>query len=314
MKKYLRYAILATILGLVIMPVLIAQFKKTDARHLKGVRLEDTSFREISFRNAEQDLNLGGMLFVPEGEGPFPVAVVIHGSGTSHRDSFWYLTLAQYLQKNGIAVLLPDKRGSEQSEGDWRTASFEDLATDTWAAIAFLREQEEVGISYVGVVGMSQGGHIAPIVANESSYVAFFVGVVGASVTMHEQLLYEENHNLRELGVLPGISNVLAYGTSFLIRTRQREFWDAIGNFDPIPYWEKVTASSLVLYGQEDTNVPSTESAARLRSLDKSNITVKIYEGSGHPLEDPEGEGNSVFREDALRDIRDFIYSASANQ
>ena len=314
MKKYAPSAVFLTILGLFIIPIFIAQFTKTEGRGLEGVGLEDTSFREISFRNTRPGINLGGMLFIPEGEGPFPAAVVIHGSGTSQRDSFWYLTLTQYLQKNGIAVLLPDKRGSEQSEGDWRTASFEDLATDTWAAIAFLREQEEIGISYVGVVGMSQGGHIAPIVANESSSVAFLVDVVGASVTMHEQLLYEENHNLRELGVLPGISNVLAYGTSFLIRTRQREFWDAIGNFDPIPYWEKVATSCLVLYGQEDTNVPSAESAERLRSLDKSNITVKVYEGSGHPLEDPEGEGDSVFREDALRDIRDFIYSASANQ
>ena len=310
MKKYLSFIILA-ILGLIVIPILIAQFTKTERRSLQGVRLKDTSFREISFQNTKQDVNLGGMLFVPEGGGPFPAAVIIHGSGTSHRDSFWYLTLTQYLQENGIVVLLPDKRGSEQSEGDWRTASFEDLATDTWAAIAFLKEQEEVGISIIGVVGMSQGGHIAPIVASESSDIVFLVDVVGASVTMHEQLLYEENHNLRESGVLPGISNVFAYGTSFLIRTRQREFWDAIGNFDPIPYWEKLATSSLVLYGQEDTNVPSTESAARLRSLDKLNIEVRIYEDSGHPLEDPVGKGNSVFREDAMKDIRDFIYSSS---
>ena len=140
---------------------------------------------------------------------------------------------------------------------------------------------------------MSQGGHIAPIVASESSDVVFLVNVVGASVKMHELLVYEENHNLREMGVIPGISNVMAYGTSFLIRTRQREFWGAIGNFDPIPYWEKLATSSLVLYGQEDTNVPSTESTERLRSLDKLNIEVRIYEDSGHPHEDPVGKGTA---------------------
>lgn len=300
------------ILGLIVIPILITQFTKTERRGLQGVRLKDTSFREISFQNTKQDINLGGMLFVPEGGGPFPAAVIIHGSGTSHRDSFWYLTLTQYLQENGIVVLLPDKRGSEQSEGDWRTASFEDLATDTWAAIAFLKEQEEVGISMIGVVGMSQGGHIAPIVASKSSDVVFLVNVVGASVKMHELLVYEENHNLREMGVIPGISNVMAYGTSFLIRTRQREFWGAIGNFDPIPYWEKLIVNALVLYGEEDTNVPSAKSATILRSLNKLNIEVRIYEDSGHPLEDPVGKGNSVFREDAMKDIRDFIYSSSA--
>jgi heat shock protein HslJ len=90
-----------------------------------------------------------------------------------------------------------------------------------------------------------------------------------------------------------------------------KEFFDAIGNFDPIPYWEKLTTNSLVLYGQEDTNVPSEKSAARLRSLNKSNIEVRIYEGSGHALQDPEGDGNSIFRNDALRDILNFIIMAS---
>lgn len=312
-KKRAGRALLAVIVALLVLPVLAAQLSSSEPRRLEGVSLEDTTYREIAFRNDGQDLDLAGMLFVPDAQGPFPAAVVIHGSGTSRRDSFWYLTLTQYLQESGIAVLLPDKRGSEQSEGDWRTASFEDLATDTEAAIAFLRQQDEVGVSTVGVIGMSQGGHIAPIVATRSSDLAFLVNVVGAAVPMHEQLVYEEKHNLRESGVPPGIADALAQGTSALIRNQKDpEFWNAIGNFDPLPYWEQITTPSLILYGENDTNVPSAESAARLRSLDKPNITVRIYEGSGHALEDPEGEGNSVFRQEALEDIRDFIDSASA--
>ena len=49
------------------------------------------------------------------------------------------------------------------------------------------------------------------------------------------------------------------------------------------------------------------ESALILQSLGYPNIAVKIYEGSGHALESPEGKGRSIFREDAMRDIRDFI-------
>ena len=311
MKRYAGYATLASLAGLLVVPILISPFAGPETRRFEGVRLADTTFQEVRFRNAEQDINLGGMLFVPDGDGPFPAAVIIHGSGTSQRDSFWYLTLTQYLQESGIAVLLPDKRGSEQSEGNWHTASFQDLATDTRAGTAFLRAQVELPVSDIGIVGMSQGGHIAPIVASESSDIAFLVNVVGGSVPMHDLLLYEENHNLRQYGVLPGISNVLAYATSFLVRTvGDGAFWHAIGNFDPIPYWASVTIRSLVLYGEDDTNVPTAESAARLRSLGKPNIEVRVYERSGHPLEDPEGEGNSVFREDALEDVRDFIYSS----
>ena len=80
----------------------------SEPRQLERVALADTGHVEIAFQNEAQDLGLGGLLFVPEGDGPFPAAVVIHGSGTSHRDNGWYLTLTKHLQDNGIVVLLPD--------------------------------------------------------------------------------------------------------------------------------------------------------------------------------------------------------------
>jgi pimeloyl-ACP methyl ester carboxylesterase len=104
---------------------------------------------------------------------------------------------------------------------------------------------------------------------------------------------------------------LLAYPAAWSVRIRQREFWNAVGNFDPRPYWQALSVRSLVLYGQNDTNVPSIKSAEALRSLGNRNIDVRIYEGSGHALESPESAGNSIFREDALRDIRGFIATVS---
>ena len=166
MKRYITVLLLG-FLALLIIPILVTQFAKAERRSFEWVELNDTSYREISFQNTAQDLELAGMLFVPEGEGPFPAAVIVQGSGTSRRDSGWYLTLTQSLQENGVVVLLPDKRGSEQSEGDWRTASFVDLATDTLAAVSFLKSQDEVAVSNIGIIGMSQGGHFAPLAATE---------------------------------------------------------------------------------------------------------------------------------------------------
>ena len=311
MKKYTT-ALAFGLLALLTIPVVITQFVKPERRSFEWVELKDTSYREINFRNTAQDLELAGMLFVPEGDGPFPAAVIIHGSGTSRRDSGWYLTLTQYLQEHGVVVLLPDKRGSEQSEGDWRTASFEDLATDTVAAVDFLNNQLEVAISDIGVIGLSQGGHIVPVVADQTPDIAFVVNIVGGAVPMHDLLVYEETHNLRELGILPGLSDLLAYPSSWsIIMARQRGFWAAIGNFDPVPYWRKTAVESLVLYGENDTNVPSRKSAAILRSLGNPNINVRVYEGSGHALESPQGVGRSIFREDALREILDFVQSTA---
>ncbi len=303
--------LLLVIVLLLIVPVVITQLRTTETpRRFESVRLADVEFTEIAFTNENQEIRLAGMLFIPDGDGPFPAAVIIHGSGTSLRDNGWYLTLTQHLQDSGVVVLLPDKRGSEKSGGDWRNASFEDLATDTVAAIDFLRSQDDVAITTVGVIGLSQGGHIAPLVANVSGEVDYVVNIVGATVPMHEQLVYEENHNIREMGVLPGFSNLLAYPAAWsLIYLRQQTFWDAIGDFDPTPFWQDLEVDALVLYGEDDTNVPSERSARVLKKINNDRITVKTYPGSGHALESPVGEGASIFRADALADISSFVLS-----
>ncbi len=311
MKKFLLAAGLVA-LALVVVPVLIAQLRRPEPRHFARPALEDAVFSEVQFANTDANLGLAGMLFVPAGDGPHPAAVIIHGSGSSRRDNAWYLTLTEYLQAHGVVVLLPDKRGSEASAGDWRTASFEDLAGDAEAAIAFLRHQEQVAVSAVGVIGMSQGGLIAPLVAERRREpVDFVVDVVGGALPMHETLVYEETGNLRELGLLPGVADALAYPSAWsIIRLRQRGFWSAIGNFDPLPHWRRVDVPALVLYGDRDTNVPTQASVERLRTLANPRIDVRVFEGSGHALESPEGTGDALFRPDALQAIHEFIVGA----
>lgn len=306
--KHWRWTAVALVLAVLFVPVLVTQLLPAESRQLERIALSETRHLEISFENRTQDLKLGALLFVPEGDGPFPAAVVIHGSGTSRRDNGWYLTLTKHLQDNGVVVLLPDKRGSEKSEGNWRTSGFEDLATDTLAAIEYLRAQESVPLSGIGLIGMSQGGWIAPLVASQEDDLAFLVSMVGAVVTPREQLLYEENYNLRQLGFLPGISNVLAYFGSANVRyLAQPELYKLIVDYDPLPYWSSISVDSLALFGADDTNVPSAESARRLTRLSNPHIRVKVYEGSGHALESPLGHGNSIIRKDALEDISVFI-------
>lgn len=300
-------------LAIVLLPVAVRQLLPAEARRYDAVTLDQSRYIEVYFRNELQEIDLAGMLFIPAGEGPFPAAVIIHGSGTSDRANRWYLTLSGYLQDNGIAVLLPDKRGSGKAGGDWRTADFEALATDTVAAVEFMRHQEHVPVSGTGIIGMSQGGWIAPIVARESGDVTFIVNMVGSAVTPKEQLLYEEDHNLRQLGFLPGISYLIALASTAHIRhVRAPQFYDRVGDYDPIPLWDSTEIPVLVLYGSDDTNVPSRESAARLESLGKDSITVIVYDGSGHALQDPPGEGNSLIRRAALDEIAGFINGAPA--
>lgn len=309
------FAVTAFIVLLIIGPVIITQATRSDGRRLQGAALDELQFAEIDFRNVEQGIDLAGMLFVPPGKGPFPAVVIIHGSGTSTRDSRWYLTLTRYLQERGVVVLLPDKRGSEKSGGNWRSASFEDLATDTVAAVRYVAEQDAADVAGIGIIGMSQGGWIAPLVADLSDDVKFVVSLAGAAVTPEEQLLYEEDFNLQQMGFLPGISKMIALlSTTYIRKVAQPAFWDAVGDFDPLPYWERLDIDALVLLGDQDTNVPSAESAARLQALDNPKIDIRMYEGSGHAIQSPAGSGDSIIRQDALEDIRGFIaYVAASN-
>ena len=86
-------------------------------------------FSEKTIRYRSGDLRLDGVAMLTEGRAN-PGAVFIHGSGNSDRRNPWYQEIAKYLASHSIAVLLPDKRGCHESEGDWRKANFHDLAED----------------------------------------------------------------------------------------------------------------------------------------------------------------------------------------
>lgn len=230
------------------------------------------------------DLQLAGLLFTPDVEAPYPLVVVIHGSGPSRRDSPWYLALADHLQRNGIAVLLPDKRGSESSDGDWRTATLEDLAGDTVAAVEHAASLD-LPVSRIGVVGLSQGGWIAPIAASRSDDVDFMVSFSGAAVTTDEQLYHEETHHIMDMGTYRFVAQPLARLST--ARIQGTEFWSCLAGFDPMPYLQDVSVPMFYAYGGGDPNVPIEDSLSRLSELG-DRVEVKVYPEGGHGITDPE--------------------------
>jgi dipeptidyl aminopeptidase/acylaminoacyl peptidase len=240
------------------------------------------------------------MLFVPEGEGPFAVAVIIHGSGSSRRNSKWYLSVTRHLQDNGIAVLLPDKRGCEKSDGNWVGADFDDLAGDTLTAVEFVRNQGEFGVSKIGLVGMSQGGWIAPVAAAEDDDIAFVVSMSGSTVTTDHQLLYEEIHNISEF-TWPIIARLLAPITTN--RIQKMDHFRPISGFDPIPYWKKVNARKFFAFGANDPNVPVQNSVQELLANSIGGL-VKIYPDGGHAIRSRETNAVQI---EFLDDLVEFI-------
>lgn len=308
MKKRVLIIVIGVLLALIVVPILVTQFTRPEPVARTPIELNSLTYEEVHYRNVSQGIDLAGMLFVPNAEPPFPVVVMITGSGSFYRSNSWYLNYARYLQANGIAVLLPDKRGCESSDGDWHNASLEDLASDTLSAIFFLRTERPQLVGRIGILGISQGGVIASIVASEDPDLAFAINVVGHVVPMNDQLRYEENYNLRQAGFIPGFSNVISYVSSFVLqKIVDRGWWSTVGNFDALPYWQQVDVPTLVVYGDQDTNVPSVRSQDRLNALGKENIQVVMFEGSGHDLEPPAGVAGEYQREDAFELIKGFI-------
>lgn len=291
------------VLALVVFLAIPFIFKPKPRASLQGPSLSEMDYIEISFNNG--GLQLAGMLFVPEGEGPFPTAVIIHGSGTSSRDSKWYLTVTQHLFNNGIAVLLPDKRGSEKSEGEWRGASFEDLAGDALAAIEYLKTQDHFEYSSIGLIGMSQGGWIAPLAASKSEDISFVVSMSGAFVTTDEQLLYEETNSIQQMGTYKFLAKLIAPLTTKNIQ--RMDFWLPLAGFDPLPYWEKVTVPAFAAFGGGDVNLPVEESIQRLQSLEKE-IEYAVYPEGGHGITSPI---TGWIQNEYLNDLTAFILAVN---
>lgn len=294
---------LAAIVILAIFLALPFVFNDRAVRPLSGPGLDQLTYEEVSFQNGE--LELAGMLMLPEGDAPFPGAVFIHGSGTSRRDNPWYLSVAEELLANGIAVLIPDKRGSENAGGDWRGTGFEELATDTQAAFDFLTRVPGVDGDRVGLIGFSQGGWIVPIVASEEQSAAFVVSISGAGVTTEEQLVFEEVNNIAEMGTYRFVARLIARFTVPAIM--QRDTWRATAGFDPMTYWPGVEAPVFAAFGEGDTNVPVQQSVGRFGTL-PYEVSVGVYPDGGHGITDPvSGRVQQAF----LDDLVSFVLGAT---
>jgi hypothetical protein len=138
---------------------------------------------EVSIQSVP-GVRLAGTLTIPHGRGPFPAAVLISGSGPQDRDETLlghrpFLVLADYLTRRGIAVLRYDDRGTAKSTGDFASGTSDDFARDAEAAFRFLAARPEVARGRTGLIGHSEGGLIAPMVATRTRGVGFVVMLAG---------------------------------------------------------------------------------------------------------------------------------------
>lgn len=162
--------------------------------------------RQVEYENPVDKTQLAGELTIPEGAGPHPAVLLVTGSGAQDRDQTIFghkpfLVIADHLSRRGIAVLRVDDRGVGGSTGSLETATAKDLANDVLAGVLFLKRQPEVDPARLGLIGHSEGGLIAPLVASRSKDVACVVLLAAPGRSGSEILLAQNAALLRASGV-----------------------------------------------------------------------------------------------------------------
>lgn len=162
---------------------------------------------DVTFKNEKAGVTLAGTLTLPKKEGNFPAVILITGSGAQNRDEEImghkpFLVLADFLTKNGIAVLRYDDRGVGKSTGDFETATTQDFATDADAAFQYLKTRKEINKNKIGLAGHSEGGAIAPIVAVKNPDAAFIVLMAGPAIAGDEVMMLQ-NYMLGKADGMP---------------------------------------------------------------------------------------------------------------
>ena len=177
------------------------------------------SLREVVALHPDGHL-LAGTLTIPNGDGQFPCAVLVSGSGQQDRDASImghkpFLIIADWLSRQNIAVLRYDDRGVGgsvmENVKDLQNATSLDFATDVEIMISAAKIHPEINSDQVGIIGHSEGGLIAPMVASKDTSVAFIIMLAGPGVPGYELMPLQQAMLAKASGVeeelVDGITN-----------------------------------------------------------------------------------------------------------
>jgi uncharacterized protein len=191
---FCRALVRGRVLVLTVIPLLMALETRPQPPH-------PYNSDSVEYDNADKTVHLGATLTFPKTGGPFPAAVLITGSGTQDRDETIlghhpFAAIADYLTRRGYAVLRVDDRGAGLSKGDVVNATSADFAKDVETSMAWLKTQNEIDPSRIGLIGHSEGGMIAPMVAARNKDVAFIISLAGP-VDGFGTIMYQSQESLK---------------------------------------------------------------------------------------------------------------------
>jgi len=242
-------------------------------------------------------LHFSGTLTLPSPRhGRVPAVVTITGSGSEDRDEQSpvlsayrpFRQIADTLGRRGIAVLRLDDRGMGESDLGPRTVTSADMADDIRGAIAYLRARPEIDTMRIALLGHSEGGVIAPMIAETDKQIRAIV-LMAATASPGRAILSSQQHYVVDtVAKLTGSRRDAAlaqYARNTDSVAAALPWMKWFLEHDPSDVARHVSTPVLILQGQADHQVPSPEAAklaAAFRAGGNRHVTVRLFPETNH--------------------------------
>lgn len=262
---------------------------------------------EVTFGSASYPIH--GSLTLPAGDGPFPVVILVHGSGPSDRNeqigpNLPFMDLAEQLSAQGIAVLRYDKRtylyASELAELTDYTVQ-EETIEDVVFAVAYLQTQEAIDASQIYIAGHSMGGYLIPRIATQTPEAAGYI-LLAASARPMEDLLLEQTEYILGLEkdlateskekllqqTTELVNNIKSLTADTTLTAEQlsgapASYWLDLQHYDPIAEVQNIDKPFLILQGGRDYQVTKTDYELWQSAFDPySDAHFRFYDNLNH--------------------------------
>ena len=266
---------------------------------------------EITVANGP-NVVLGGTLTLPKtASARVPAVVTITGSGQQDRDEYIpiaggyrpFREIADTLGRRGIAVLRLDDRGIGSSTGNPVTSTSLDFASDIRAAVAYLRSRRDIDPARIGLIGHSEGGLIAPLVAASDPKLKGIVLMAGPAYSGRQIIAYQQQYALAHDTTLTTAQrdSLLRFGATQIDSLAARNQWMRFFlTYAPDTTARKVRVPVLILQGATDRQVTADQAEkleAAFRAGGNRDVTLRVFPDHNHLfITDPSGNPQDYAR------------------
>ncbi len=282
------------------------------------------SFLESKLEFGKEGWRLNGTLSYPKDGGKHPLVIIVHGSGPMDREGSVgntkiYRDLAWGLASKGITVFRYDKRSHvhgpklymESYQGKTYTAK-DEIVDDVLSAIQLLSGNSHVDSSRIFIVGHSQGGMMAPMIAQQSTKLKGIILLAGNARPLQDMLIEEMEYLYPDSAVMDAnnyrqkklIQHQAQYAkkkkldpktpTDSLPFSVGAPYWNFLNQYDQVKTFVKLTTPALVLQGERDYQVTMTDFRLWQQAAQKRTAVTdfRSYPKLNHLF--IKGEGRSV--------------------